>query len=348
MKIALVSVVELPITKNVAGGTEAWTHSFAEEMVSRGHDVTLYANDSSQTSAKLIPVCRQEDVLSSDGQVNKYKNYALCVDQMIKVVADQDRYDLIHVSTSNPFFYFPFANLCRKPLIFTLHSKLTEPQDMETIYRKYPKINYCFVSEFLKGALAGPSGSRAIMNGLPISDFPYSQSKKDYFFWIGRLTPEKGAEAAIEAAENLEANLVIGGRISDQNYFDQKIKPRLSERISYVGELGFEEKTNFYKDARATLMTSSLEEACPLVNIESMACGTPVIAFDTGGNREMVVSGENGYLTPKGDIGQLEDAMKKIGEIEPQDCHDYAVNHFSVGVMAEKYEKAYEEAINGL
>jgi len=183
--------------------------------------------------------------------------------------------------------------------------------------------------------------------------YKFNPKPKDHFVWIARVDPYKGIENAISAAEKAGVKLLLAGRLDPwrKEYFKKKIKPHLSNKIKFLGQLSQKQLSGFYREAKACLYPIEWQEPFGLIMTESMACGTPVIAFDQGSVSEVVKDGKTGFVVPslnkkrKKNIKGLVKAIKKIEEIKREDCRTWVKNKFSYQKMVDNYEKVYYQII---
>lgn len=270
MKIAIVGEVNNPIVENSKAGTEVWTYDLAESLVSRGLRVDLFAREGSKFSGNVIPVCSDSDFTHSGNNVLRYKTALSIVDQMMKVSANISKYDLLHISIFSFYYGLPLMHLTKKPIVATVHGYCKFSfEDIKPIFEKYDDIHYIFPSCAFLDKWPKPKKYSVIKHGIDLKVFSYNKfNQGDYFFWIGRLSQDKGVEDALSFAESTGTKLKIAGKVEEE-YFVSKIKPRLSKNIEYVGELDQNQKIQYYQNAKAVLFTSKIDEAFGLVVLSS-------------------------------------------------------------------------------
>jgi glycosyltransferase involved in cell wall biosynthesis len=180
-----------------------------------------------------------------------------------------------------------------------------------------------------------------------LGEFTFSESKGEYLLFIGRICPEKGVHIAIKVAQALNKKLIIAGGVneSNQEYFQSKIKPQLSKKIIYLGEVGFDQKIKLFNKASATLLPISWDEPFGIVMVESMACGTPVVAFDRAAVREIIKDGESGCIIEDGDIEAMKNAVRKAPSLSRQKTRKWVENNFSIENEADKFIKICQKLI---
>lgn len=178
-----------------------------------------------------------------------------------------------------------------------------------------------------------------VHNAVHLPDFAFNDDPEDFFFSFGRITPEKGTHLAVEVAERTGAELVIGGSIWDHHYFTREVEPRLGPRIRYVGDLSFEDKVAHYRKAKAFLFPICCEEAFGNVMVESLACGTPVIALSRGAVPEVVQDGVSGFVCDS--IDEMVSAARVVGRLRRADVRADSEDRFSVPRTVEGYERLF-------
>lgn len=350
LKIAQIAPLWFPIPPEKYGGIERVVSLLTEELVARGHDVTLFAPPGSKTAAKLVTVYPKPLIEAGIPWSSPFWNLRNL--QVAFEMANKGDFDVIH--THLDVWTLFFQGLTKVPVIQTMHNPLyrtnadaTKDDRLRLFTEEASRTNLAFISEAARRfAMVQFPKSWIVYNGIDISHFQYNDKPKDQFVWIARMNKHKGVENAIEAAEKLGAKLVLAGRIdpTQEEYFNTVIKPHLGEQISYIGELSEFQLSDFYGSAKALLYPIEWEEPFGLVVAEAMACGTPVIAYDRGSMAELIKDGETGFVT-KSDIGELMEAMKKIDTIDRAKVRAHAVNSFSKEIMTENYEKIYYELL---
>lgn len=344
MKIAIIAELNKPIQRDTFGGTEIWTYNFAEELIKRGHSVTIFARKESKTAAKLLSICKLKDLQGKKGEkLSRDKLNLYLTEELTEAIKLQDRFDIIHFSIFSFYLGLPFSKLITKPLVITIHGycNISKKESKQYFYG-YPGLHYVFPSKaFIKNWVT-PKHYKIIHHGIDVNRFSLSTKSKDFYFWMSRLIEDKGILDAIEFAEKTGEKLIIGGNIDDPDFFNKKIKPRLTKKIKYVGELHFKQKIDYYKTAKALLFLPKIKEAFGLVAVEALACGTPVIAYDQDPLSEIISDGKNGYLVKTGSIKGLISASKKIDRIDSNLCRQIVVDQFSSERMVDEYLEYYK------
>jgi glycosyltransferase involved in cell wall biosynthesis len=252
--------------------------------------------------------------------------------------AARHRYDILHIHP--PDRAMPLAITHPDiPVVYTLHDPIYPWR--RDIFRMFQSPNQYFVS--ISDAQRRPAPdlnyAATIYNGIPLDAFPFSERSEDFFLFVGRLHPEKGVREAVEAARLAGVRLKIIGPPVTGEYWEKHVKPYLGEQIEYVGFVPRKDLFRFYGRAKATLVPIQWEEPFGLVLVESMACGTPVIAFRRGSVPEVVKHGETGLIVET--VEEIAAAIKTIDAIDRAACRRHVEEHFSIEKMAEGYERVF-------
>ena len=348
LRIAQMAPLWFPIPPHKYGGIERVVSLLTEELVRRGHDVTLFAAPGSMTSAKLVSVFPQPLIEAGgpwSSPVWNLRNLSKAFE-----MAHKGEFDIIH-SHLDLWTLF-FQGVSDVPILHTMHNPLyrtnadaTKDDRLRLFSEEASRTNLTFISESARRfAMVQFPRNWIVYNGIDISHFEYNENGGDHFVWIARVNKHKGIESAIEAAEKLGVKLILAGRIdpTQQEYFDTTIKPHLNDSIKYIGELTEKELSEFYGSAKALLYPIEWEEPFGLIVAEAMACGTPVIAYKRGSMPELIKDGETGFVVDS-NMHDLIEAMKNIDKIDRAKVRKYAEENFSKERMADDYEKIYYE-----
>lgn len=340
MRIAQVAPVIERVPPKKYGGTERVVSSLTEELVQRGHKVTLFASGDSITKAKLISVrpkaireTRMQDIYGPN--VWTMLNIGLVYNM-------QDKFDIIH--DHNGFLSLPAANIAKTPVVMTLHGSF-DPIN-KTIYSSLgKKVNFVSISNAQRRGAANLHWAGTVYNGLPMENFPFSNDHEGYLLFVGRISLEKGVHHAIETAQYLNMPLIIAAKLDsvDLPYFNEYVGPNLSEDIRWIGEVNENERNKLMSKALCLLHPVTWPEPFGLTMIEAMACGTPVIAFRKGSIPEVIDNGKTGYVV--NDVDEMIRAVLKIKKISREDCRTYSLTNFSSQKMTKEYELIYEKIL---
>lgn len=347
MKIAILAPPYLPIPPALYGGTERIVSLLTEVLVARGHDVTLFGSGDSTTNAKLVSIFPKALGNSGLGKGDTQKplaHYEACYSRA-------SEFDLIH--SHGQYLSLLGAEGLKTPVVFTLHGSYypgeTTPEKRAMLTR-HKNFNYISISNNQRGAIPDLRYVATVYNALNTSAYPYvPQNKSEYLLWVGRISLKKGAWEAIQTAKKVGMRLEMAAAIDpiDRAYFEGQIKPYIDgDGVVYHGEVGSAAMVELYGGASAVLFPISWHEPFGLVMIESMACGTPVVAYNCGSVPEIIENGETGYVVdPSEGIDGLADAIQKIGTIDRASCRARVEKYFSSPVMVEGYEKAYQKVL---
>lgn len=320
------------------GGTELVVSLLTEELVARGHEVTLFATGDSVTRARLVPVI-EEGLRKGNVHMTRWNAYDLR--SLIKIKDMQDQFDIIHNHMG--FQALPFLTALNIPVVTTNHNLVSDY--CKEIYLEYGHMPFVSISESYR-LLNYPDKLNyvaTVYNGIDIGRYKKpKEGKRDYLLFIGRISKAKGTAEAIDIARKLKLPIKIAGKvdIADQEYYDREIARRLEpEYVDFIGEVNEEEKVALYQGAIATVYPIDFDEPFGLVMAESMAAGTPVMAFDRGSVKELIVDGQTGIIG-----NTVDDLVNRFGEIrkmKSETCERRAREMFGKEAMAEGYEKVY-------
>ncbi|MCU1296257.1 MAG: glycosyl transferase group 1 [Acidobacteriaceae bacterium] len=339
MRIAQVSPLYESVPPKLYGGTERVVSWLTEELVRAGHDVTLFASGDSLTQAQLVSTTPQALRLNPD-----------CIDQLAhhvvmleKVFSERQNFDLIHFHID--YLHFSFSRNEQLTQLTTLHGRLDIP-DLVPVYQAFPEMPVVSISDAQRKPLPWANWKGTVHHGLPKDSFEFYPERGKYLAFLGRTSPEKGLDRAIEIAKHVGIPLKIAAKVDrgDREYFESCIKPLLDHPlIEFLGEIGYAEKNDFLGNALALLFPIDWPEPFGLVMIEAMACGTPVIAFPNGSVPEIVRNGVSGFT-----VRDTETAVRAIGcldKIDRRICRKHFEQHFTSARMAQDYLKIYRQMV---
>ena len=343
MRIAQVAPLFESVPPRLYGGTERIVSYVTDELVRRGHDVTLFASGDSCTTARLVPVVERATRL--DDATHDLIG-AEFIRELGLVFSRAREFDVIHCHVD--YLAFPFHDLTPTPTVHTIHGRLDLPH-LEAVYRQFNAVPLVSISDAQRAPLAalGVHWAGTVYHGLPVERYAFAPEDRGYLAFLGRLAPEKQPELAIEIARRVGLPLKIAAKVdaADEEYFRAVIAPLLDDPlVEFLGEIGEDDKPAFLGGARALLFPIDWPEPFGLVMIEAMACGTPVVARPCGSVPEVVVHGRTGFLAST--LVELTEAVKRLDEIDRAECRRHAERHFSVGRMAEDYEAIYRRLMS--
>jgi glycosyltransferase involved in cell wall biosynthesis len=338
MRIAQVAPLFEPVPPRLYGGTERVVSYLTEELVRRGHDVTLFASGDSSTRAALVPVV--ERAMRFD-TARREVLAAELIRELGLVFGRAADFDVIHCHVD--YLAFPFDGLTPTPTVHTVHGRLDLPH-LTPVYRQFRAVPLVSISDAQRAPLEplGVHWAGTVYHGLPVERYAFAPEDRGYLAFLGRVSPEKQADLAIEVARRVGLPLRIAAKVdaTDREYFERVIAPLLDDPlVEFVGEIGDADKPAFLGGARALLFPVDWPEPFGLVMIEAMACGTPVVGRPCGSVAEVVVDGRTGFL---GDtLVELAAAVKRLDEIDRAECRRHVEARFSASRMAEDYERVY-------
>lgn len=340
MKIAQVAPLNESIPPKTYGGTERIVHYLTEKLVEQGHDVTLYATADSNSSAHTRAIIPE----SLRTQKNFRHPVAAHTLQMMTLLDELTQYDLVHFHTD--FYQFMLAPFLSVPHISTMHCRL-DTTDYHALFNQYPQMPSVCISKSHGAQAPQANWVSTVYNGIPKENYTFqAQSKGEYLAFVGRLSPLKNPKAAIEIAIAADRPLKIAAKIDvvDEPYFESEVKPYLSHPlIEFIGEVNEAEKDALMGGADALLFPIAWPEPFGLVMTESMACGTPVIAFNRGAVPEVMVDGKTGFIVDT--VEQAISALDALPTISRAACRAHFETHFSSEKMCDAYNRVYIKQI---
>jgi glycosyltransferase involved in cell wall biosynthesis len=339
LRIALLAPLYETVPPRRYGGTERVISYLCDELVRRGHEVTLFAAGGSTGSARIVEVCPRP-VSRTDLVADPV---AYHVAQLGMVCARQHEFDLIHSHCD--FRALPFGQLLHSKLLSTNHNRLDAPE-YRLLASLYPEAALTALSESQRRQLPTGNFLNVCHNGVPVHEFPFRSTPGEYLAFVGRLSPEKGPLEAIDVAERSGVPLKIAAKINDweRDYFENCLLPRMrSPLVEYVGELDEAAKREFLANARALVFPICWPEPFGMVMIEAMATGTPVLAFPVGATPEIVESGRTGYLCAGAD--EMVQRLAEIDRLDRRAIRLRASQRFSVRVMTDRYLDTYRRLL---
>lgn len=337
MKIAQVAPLFEAVPPTGYGGTERVVSYLTEALVEQGHDVTLYASGDSITRARLVPVV--EHSLRTD---RRHPDWLMWHTMMLdRVFDDAERYDVIHFHVD--FLHFPLARRCKRPTVTTLHGRLDLP-DLVPLYRHFSDQPVISISHNQRKPLPWANWRATVHHGLPRDLYSFHARPGNYFAFIGRISPEKRVDRAIEIALACGAPLLIAAKVDDVDraYFENRIKPLLDHPlVDFIGEIAEDRKTEFIGQARALLFPIDWPEPFGIVMIEAFACGTPVISYPGGSVAEVMQHGVTGFVV--NDQQEAIAAAHEIHRIDRHRCREVFEERFTSHTMAANYLDVYRK-----
>lgn len=338
MKIAQVAPLWERVPPPSYGGIELVVSHLTDELVRRGHEVTLFASGDSQTLAHLQAVYPR--ALRLDKNVQEYAAYEML--ELSQVYQQAEEFDIIHSHVG--ISALPLANLVSTPTVHTLHGNFT--QDNQKVFSHHQKQQYVSISNAQRQINLNYVDT--VYNGINPEDYPFKAQPQQpqYLAFLGRFSPEKGPHHAIAIAKQIGWRLKMAGKvdIGDAKFFEKEVAPHIDgQQIEYLGEVSHAKKAELLGNAAVTLFPITWQEPFGLVMIESMATGTPVIALNFGSVPEVVAQGKTGFICQN--FKEMAAMIPHALELNRQTCREYIVDKFSVSQMVDGYEAVYEQII---
>ena len=335
MRIAQIAPLFESVPPKYYGGTERIVSYLTEALVDMGHEVTLFASGDSRTRARLIPMV-ERSLRLDDSCIDQIVHHVLMAE---RVAQHAGEFEILHSHID----YFPFSTFRRLPVpaVTTLHGNLGK-NDLVPLYREFDEVPLISISEAQRAPLPWVNWQGTVQHGLPVDLHSLQEGRGEYLAFLGRASPEKRLDLAIEVARQAGMFLKVAAKVDtkDQEYFETVIKPLLDPAVvEFVGEIGEEEKGDFLGNASALLFLIDWSEPFGLVMIEAMACGTPVIARPMGSVQEVIEDGVSGYIVD-GLEGAVE-AVKQVENISRRGCREAFERRFTARRMAEDYLKIF-------
>ena len=335
MRIAQVAPLYESVPPKLYGGTERVVHYLTEELVRQGHDVTLFASGDSLTSANLIPACPTALRLSDDN-IDPLGLHFVMLEEVFRLAPT---FDIIHFHVD--YLHFPVSRRTEAAHVTTLHGRLDIPM-LKPLYREFSDVPLVSISDAQRGPIPWANWQGTVYHGLPMQLLPRGEGDGGYLAFLGRISPEKGVDRAIEIAHRVGLPLKIAAKIdkADREYFEKHIRKLWdSPTVEYMGEIGESDKAEFLGKAKALLFPIDWPEPFGLVMIEALSSGTPVVAFHGGSVGEVIEDGVTGFVVS--DVESAARAVAHVEEISRSACRRAFELRFSSTRMVNDYLKIY-------
>jgi len=339
MRIAQVAPLYESVPPKYYGGTERVVSYLTEELVRQGHEVTLFASGDSETKARLVAACQQSLRFDKHCQ-NQMAHHFVMLEHVFQRASE---FDIIHFHVD--YLHFPLSRREGVTQVTTLHGRLDIP-DLVPLYAEFHDMPVISISNGQRDPLPWANWQATVHHGLPVDLFRFRAEPGSYLAFLGRISPEKRVDRAIDIAEQAGMSLKIAAKVDpvDEDYFESAIAPLLrSSLVEFVGEIGEGEKNEFLGNAYALLFPIDWPEPFGLVMIEAMACGTPVIAYRDGAVPEVMEQGHTGFV-----VEGLEDAVaavRRVPELSRKRCREVFEQRFTATRMTYDYVLHFERLI---
>ena len=341
MRIAQVAPLYESVPPKLYGGTERVVSYLTEELVRMGHQVTLFASGDSETSARLVPGSPHalwRDAAGGDGLAQHVR--------LVETVArEAHRFDVVHYHLD--YVHFPTVEHLPCPTLTTLHGRLRE-HEHGPLLDAFPDVPLASISDDQRRPAPHANWRATVHHGLPPDLHTFRERPGDYLAFLGRFSPEKGLDDAVDIALRAGLPLKIAAKVypEERPYYESEVLPLLKACpwVQMVGEVGGAEKDAFLGGARALLFPIRWEEPFGLVMIEAMACGTPVVAYRRGSTPEVMRDGVTGFLVD--DAAEAADAVRKVTGLDRLACRGYFEDHYDASRMACEYLDVYRGLVD--
>ena len=341
MRIAQVAPLNESVPPRLYGGTERVVSYLTEELAGRGYPVTLFASGDSRTGARLVAPCARALRLDPS-----------CVDTLAPHVLELElvhreieSFDIVHFHTD--YSHFPLTRRWGGASVTTLHGRLDLPE-LAPLYREFRELPLVSISDAQRTPLPWANWQASVHHGIPLDLYRFGPGRGRYLAFLGRISPEKGVDRAIEIARRSGMELRIAAKVDrvDREYFADVIAPLLREPgVEWIGEITDAEKGEFLGEACALVLPIDWPEPFGLVMVEAMACGTPVIAMRRGSVPEVLEHGVTGFVVD--DVDAAVAAVGRLPELRRERCREVFERRFSAGRMARDYLAIYRRLTTG-
>ncbi|MBW1991499.1 MAG: glycosyltransferase family 4 protein [Deltaproteobacteria bacterium] len=335
MRIAQISPLYESVPPRYYGGTERVVHYLTEELVRLGHHVTLFASGDSDTKADL----RSQAPRALRLNPACHDPLAHHVRMLGRVFQEAEDYDILHFHLD--YLHFPLVRLLGRPTLTTQHGRLDIP-DYKFLFKEFSDLPQVSISNYQRRPLPFANWVATVYHGLPRQLYRFYPQPGEYLAFLGRISPEKRVDRAIDIAVRAGLPLRIAAKVDkvDEAYYRDYIKPKLNHPlVTYLGEIGEGEKNEFLGRALGLLFPIDWPEPFGLVMVEALACGTPVIAFRNGSVPEVLEDGQTGFIVDS--VDEAVAAVQKLDTISRAYCRQAFEARFTADRMARDYLKVY-------
>jgi glycosyltransferase involved in cell wall biosynthesis len=344
LRVAVLAPPWIPVPPPGYGGIESVVALVCDELVARGHDVTLFAAPGSRSAARVHSPLEGTHADQIGSSLYEADHVGAAYDAIDDAAAEDRPFDVLHDHSG--FTAVAMAHRLSVPVVHTLHAPFND--ETRPFYARHGhKVRLVAISRFqLEHAPPSVRVADVVPNPIRVEDWPFCEDKDDYLLWMGRMDAAKGAHRAIAAARAAGIRLVLAGPVQpgQEEYFRSQIKPHIDGRaVAFLGEVGGVRRKELFARAKAFVMPIRWAEPFGMVMVEALACGTPVIAFAEGAASEIVIHGENGFLLA--DEQAMAEAVGQLDAIDPLRCRESVASRYNVTIVADGYESVYDRAI---
>lgn len=338
LRIAVIATPYTEIPPEGYGGTELFLSNLADGLVDRGHDVTVYGVGDSTTKGRFVRL-RDEAQYDRMGQLMPEIVHVATLEPALA----RESFDIIHDNTVAGLLVARSRNA---PTIATMHAPMDD--EMGIVAQSVSDVvDLVAISEDQRSSSLPMRWAGTIHHAVSVPDFPFHEDKEDWALFLGRMSPDKGAPEAVEAAREAGMPLKIAAKCvepEEEAYFAEYVEPLLGPDVEWLGEVGGRDKVELLGRARCLLFPIQWDEPFGLVMIESLACGTPVVAIARGSVPEVLEHGRTGLFAE--DESELPGLLRQVGDLAPADCRAAAEERFDIPRMVDEYVRVYHEAID--
>lgn len=341
MRIGMIAPPWFPLPPQRYGGIEFVVSMLTEGLVQRGHDVTLFASGDSLTQAHL-------SYIFASAPFDQIETGAhLEVMHSLDAYTHAGEFDVIHDhdGLASRAMGALVRRLTGTPVVATLHGP-ADQVTQEILGSLRGDLQFIAISEYQRNGFPDLPFVGTIPNAIDVEHIPFSAEKDDYFLFLGRMIADKGAHHAVEVARRLGVRLILAGKVNEgpeRQFFADEVEPHLSENVHYRGEVDHDTKVELYRRARCTLFPIQWPEPFGLVMIESLACGTPVIAMRQGAVPEVIEHGRTGFIVET--VDEMVEAARHVGDIDPAECRRVVEERFGSEAFFTAHEEAYRRLV---
>ena len=358
LKIAQIAPLTRPTEEDTRGSRPKIVYDLAKLLTEDGHDVTVFGPGDSNVPCKLERVIDRSVYLAPPAE-NSFYQHTIGLTKLVNKIKEKgDEFDIIHNHSYPEFLPLIIADQIKTPVLTTPHLYMWS--EYGQILSEFKDTYFAPIAKYQEQKGRGINWVDVVYNGIMAEDFEFNDKPKDYFLFFGRIkkivvgdkeTDPKGFIDAIEVCKRAGVKLVIAGNVEDPKLYDKYIKPYLGKAIEFIGPvqqagpISFDEKVKLYKNAKGYFFLSHWDEGCPLGPMESMACGTPVIANNRSSLPEIIKDGETGFIVEEGDLDATSEAVRKIDTIDRANCRKHIEKNFTSRRMVDDYYDRYMQIL---